>query len=700
MPGRRVGSSRSVRSSGVAAALALCVLASCLADDRDSELGLGTTADELSAVGPPGTMFTALVPRSTSWRFNSEAIDYGAGGPEWRTADVGVAWRNGDAPLGYGESYIATTTKRSNGDNPATVYFRRAFTVPAGATVRKLYLRVRYDDGFAFYLNGKEGGRAYLPSGTLHYYTLATATREAGTGFATYDISGQIPNLVAGGVNQLAVEVHQSSFGSSDLVFDAELVAWIDRPTPTTWDPRAERGGRWAFWDRGGDLGSAWREPSFDDGAWSVGDGPLGYGEPYIVTDVAAGNITTYFRTHFQHDGSLTSLVAEVRYDDGFVAYLNGHEIARRAMPAGTVTAATLSTGHEGSAYEVLDWSAALPYLVDGDNVLAVEVHQASSTSSDLVFDLSLHPRDGWYPQTSHTGDDLQAIDCFTHQFCWAVGDDGTVVRTRDSGATWRAQDVGVRTDFRAIDLVDGGHGWIVGDGGTVLVTHDTGASWTPVPIDTTGRLVDVQAFNVDPAYAIVLGQGHLWITHDSGGFWTEMALPTGTWSSLRFFDNGVHGWLVGAVPADQDQWAAIYRTDDGGASWTQQWVSGGHFAYLFGVQPTTASTVWAWGEDSLSGAGERKMMTTDGGATWTRAAEAGNSGIYDMRWVGPSLGWGVGYGGTIVATSDGGATWREQVAGQGTGAPSLYGVACGNSQMCWAVGQDGTILATTTANR
>jgi hypothetical protein len=147
------------------------------------------------------------------------------------------------------------------------------------------------------------------------------------------------------------------------------------------------------------DLGDEWRDPSYDDSAWPSGPGPLGYGEPYIQTMISFGPDssmkyrTTYFRQMFhlgEKTANIMSLTLAANYDDGFVAYLNGAEVTRQAMPAGPVTYDTLAMPHEGGAYEVIDLTAAIPKLVPGMNVLAVEVHQGTLSSSDLVFDIDL----------------------------------------------------------------------------------------------------------------------------------------------------------------------------------------------------------------------------------------------------------------------------------------------------------------------
>jgi hypothetical protein len=100
-----------------------------------------------------------------------------------------------------------------------------------------------------------------------------------------------------------------------------------------------------------------------------------------------------YFRRNFlvADPSRVTALYADILFDDGFVAYLNGHEVARDFMPPGPVSGATLAWNHEaGVTYVPYDLSGGLAYLKPGQNWLAVEVHQTGEASSDLVFDLGL----------------------------------------------------------------------------------------------------------------------------------------------------------------------------------------------------------------------------------------------------------------------------------------------------------------------
>ena len=124
----------------------------------------------------------------------------------------------------------------------------------------------------------------------------------------------------------------------------------------------------------------------------------LGYGDGDEATAVGFGAnpngkfITTWFRRAFTitNPASVMSLTLELVRDDGAVVYLNDAEVFRSNMPAGVITHTTLAGGNTGveSAWHVTSVSPSL--LVNGPNVLAVEIHQGLPTSSDISFNASL----------------------------------------------------------------------------------------------------------------------------------------------------------------------------------------------------------------------------------------------------------------------------------------------------------------------
>jgi len=114
---------------------------------------------------------------------------------------------------------------------------------------------------------------------------------------------------------------------------------------------------------------------------------------PYFTTDLQARMFnrasSAFVRLPFTVTNTPGSLTLQVRYDDGFVAYLNGVEIARRNAPATPAWDATATADRNLAGAitpETIDVSAAIPTLVPGTNVLAVQVLNASSGNADLLF--------------------------------------------------------------------------------------------------------------------------------------------------------------------------------------------------------------------------------------------------------------------------------------------------------------------------
>jgi hypothetical protein len=165
--------------------------------------------------------------------------------------------------------------------------------------------------------------------------------------------------------------------------------------------PMIARGSIWKYRDHGVDLGTTWRERTFNDNVWSSGRARLGYGGDGEVTTVSYGPsssskyITTYFRRWFDVPSNLSvnAMVFRLQRDDGAVVYLNGAEVFRSNMPDtpisfGTLATATVNAPDETTFFETRIDSP--PVMAGTSNLVAVEVHQIAGDSSDLGFDLEV----------------------------------------------------------------------------------------------------------------------------------------------------------------------------------------------------------------------------------------------------------------------------------------------------------------------
>ena len=152
-------------------------------------------------------------------------------------------------------------------------------------------------------------------------------------------------------------------------------------------------GSPWRYYDlamappnQGGDN---WKEIEYDDSAWNEGTAQLGYGDGDEATVISSGTLTAYFRHVFHVDdpGDFNQVRLQLTYDDGAVIYLNGSEIWRVNMPNGSINYNTFASVTNENAVATTTVSSA---LIEGDNIIAVELHQRSASSTDLSFDFSL----------------------------------------------------------------------------------------------------------------------------------------------------------------------------------------------------------------------------------------------------------------------------------------------------------------------
>jgi hypothetical protein len=170
-------------------------------------------------------------------------------------------------------------------------------------------------------------------------------------------------------------------------------------------------GSTWRYLDDTNDpsLAGAWTTLGFNDSGWSNGVGEFGFGDTadgrpevtqirQILTNTLDSttytNITFYFRKviNVVDPTAFSGVVLNVKQDDGSIVYINGVEVYRSTnMPAGPVghgTNAMTTQPDDGAAYYTSNLLSSV--LVAGPNIIAVEVHQNTVTSSDISFDLML----------------------------------------------------------------------------------------------------------------------------------------------------------------------------------------------------------------------------------------------------------------------------------------------------------------------
>jgi hypothetical protein len=188
--------------------------------------------------------------------------------------------------------------------------------------------------------------------------------------------------------------------GSGGLQMTSPPVSLVVGPTPSPISPVFTQlinwGSAWKYWDNAIPASTGWQAIAFDDAAWPLGNGRFGWGIDGEATLLTPRTTHNFRRTFVMtNGGALDSLTFNALRDDGIVVYLNGAEVFRTNMPSGPVSDSTLASVTVNTPDETIPVTYTISTsglgLLYGTNVVAVELHQSSSNSSDGGFDLSLY---------------------------------------------------------------------------------------------------------------------------------------------------------------------------------------------------------------------------------------------------------------------------------------------------------------------
>jgi tartrate-resistant acid phosphatase type 5 len=368
-------------------------------DNTSSGHGIETYWDNISGASSNIRLQIASLPtlgNSTWYRLRAEITKLTAG-----SASIAVRLiqlnASGDSIALTASGTLANTAALSSSEQPDPKYFTATSMWPA-------YKNYNATEGNAdnayFSIVGGGGGDVYSltvnvsGSGTVNLsplkalYSPGEVVQLTAVPSGGYTFSGWSGDL-AGSANPTNITMNG----------DRSVTATFTSIPPGDIATIVPFGAIWKYRDWGTDLGTAWQATGFNDAGWPSGPARLGFGDTQATT-VNGGpegnvNTTIYFRTSFGvSDPSVySSLGVDLIRDDGAVIYLNGTEVWRSNMPAGTITYSTFASSAVEGANETAIFSSpsfGTSALIAGTNVLAVEVHQINSSSSDLGFDMRL----------------------------------------------------------------------------------------------------------------------------------------------------------------------------------------------------------------------------------------------------------------------------------------------------------------------
>jgi len=178
-----------------------------------------------------------LVLEGAVWKYLDDGNDLGTA---WRESDYDdSSWKSGASGLGFGNKGIVTTLDRGpSSSRNVTFYFRKEFNVTSAELnslegddpFYQILLAIQRDDGAVIYINGEELYRENMPAGEIKWSTLASSSAGGTSETRFYEASPEGTGKLVSGRNVVAVEIHQSSPGSSDAGFNIWMSAFNVAP--------------------------------------------------------------------------------------------------------------------------------------------------------------------------------------------------------------------------------------------------------------------------------------------------------------------------------------------------------------------------------------------------------------------------------------------------------------------------------------
>ena len=292
--------------------------------------------------------------------------------------------------------------------------------------------------------------------------------------------------------------------------------------------------------------------------------------------------------------------------------------------------------------------------------------------------------------QKSVTTHPLKSI-YFTDEYTgYAVGNNGTIVKTANGGLTWFFLESGTNNKLNSVFFINSQTGWVVGASGTILTTNNGGETWTSQTSGIANNHYNSVFFTDSNTGYIVTQLGTIIKTTDGGITWVYQIKQVQPFLFSIYFTDASTGFAVGGTgnsgnnPSDMK----ILKTTDGGITWlpTTSGLSSGvlsaiHFignmGYVVGTKNNGSSMI---------------LKTIDGGNSWIEQSIPTAYGLKSVFFIDINNGFCCGDGGLTFRTTDGGNTWNN-ISSPSVKRQELNSIFFINENYGWQVCSNGSII-------
>ncbi|MEO8211442.1 MAG: YCF48-related protein, partial [bacterium] len=283
-------------------------------------------------------------------------------------------------------------------------------------------------------------------------------------------------------------------------------------------------------------------------------------------------------------------------------------------------------------------------------------------------------------------GNTLYSIDFVNDNTGYAAGDFGTILKTTNNGSIWENLNTGVSTRFLSIDFIDLNTGYAGGQNQMFKKTTNSGQTWSDIqlPAFENSSIMDINFINSNIGYVLgfFIFESRIWKTTDGGSSWSTQTTDGANYLNNLYFLDENNGFGSGGSLGGE-----IIKTTNGGATWD----------LIYQDNYKKFSMIFLNATTGFSGSEEGRMYkTTDAGDTWNFALSDGGIDVMSLNFIDANTGFGFGSGSVYIKTTDGGNNWYESQPIGSSNSSQYFDAAITPNGTIHAAGSFGSMVRST----